>query len=191
MPLRYRLMTAATALLYLGPLLAGLAGHGWAEASVFIALFLLWLMILRPDAWSGESRVRLASRIAGQVLLVCACFAIGRGLGGVTALRPDLPTLLPLAVSFLAIPLSRLIRSRSGADPLLDAALHRLASSPAEHRALAALNRAEVEALATRLLSLPPDTPDAVLRDHLRRLPAEDQASLQQVLARRIAPQPA
>lgn len=191
MPLRYRLMTTATALLYLGPLLAGLSGYGWTLAPVFIGIFLLRLVVLRPADWAGGSRVRLASRIAGQTLLVAACLGIGRGLGGVAGVAAELPAMLPVGLSFLAIPLSRLALSGAGTGMFIDTALHRLSSSRVEHKAIAAMNRGQVEAMAARLLALPPDTPDSVLRDHLRRLPVEEQSSLLDVLARRIASHPA
>ena len=83
----------------------------------FLAVFVLWSVILRPNLWpsrpadlaQSEAVVALAALIATQALLVILCFGIGRGIGGVMALQPALPDLLPLTLSFLAVPLSRMI----------------------------------------------------------------------------------
>ena len=45
---RRRFLMLANALLYFGPLLAGLAGFGWGLVAVFTAIFVLWLIILQP-----------------------------------------------------------------------------------------------------------------------------------------------
>jgi hypothetical protein len=47
---KLRLLMGTTALLYLGPLLAGLRGFGWPVVPVFAAIFVLWLIVLRPAA---------------------------------------------------------------------------------------------------------------------------------------------
>ncbi len=129
---RLRLLQAATALLYIGPLLAGLAGQGWAMVPLFAALFVVWSVILRPHLWpaspadfaKAEAAVAVASLVATQVLLVTLCFSIGLGLAGVTGQHLALPLYLPAALSFLSIPLSRLVwnpsrvESLAGLDPL-------------------------------------------------------------------------
>ena len=51
MGFRLRVLQIATACLYLGPLLAGLGGYGWRVVPVFAAIFLLWLIALRPQEW--------------------------------------------------------------------------------------------------------------------------------------------
>lgn len=107
----------ATALLYLGPLAAGLGGFGWAVVPVFTAIFLLWQFILRPQQWPRqaadwarpEAMITLVTQTAVQVLLVTILFGIGRGIGGVLATLPPFPVMLPIVVSFLSIPLARLI----------------------------------------------------------------------------------
>ena len=103
---RQRLM-GANALLYFGPLLAGLGGFGWHVVPVFVALFLLWLVILRPQElpraraeWlQSETLVALSTRAAVQILLVVLCFGIGRGIGGVLGALPHFPLMLPIALS--------------------------------------------------------------------------------------------
>lgn len=129
---RLRLLKAATALLYFGALLAGLMGQGWGMVLAFLAVFLAWSMILRPQLWpsrpadlaQSQAMVALAALIATQALLVVLCFGIGRGMGRVMGLEPALPAYLPLALSFVAVPLSRLIwnpavmEKTAGFDPV-------------------------------------------------------------------------
>ena len=111
------LMRGATALLYLGPLLAGLAGSGWAMVPVFSLLFVLWLLFLRPETWpgtasgarNGASWLQLATRTLVQVLLVTVFFGIGRGIGGVLGAAIPIPSWLPVVLSTLAILVGRLI----------------------------------------------------------------------------------
>ena len=89
----------ATALLYFGALLAGLMGQGWGMVLAFLAVFLVWSVILQPHLWPSrvsdlaqlQAMVPLASLIATQALLVVLCFGIGRGIGGVVGLQPALP----------------------------------------------------------------------------------------------------
>ena len=114
---RITLLRGATALLYLGPLLAGLAGAGWALVPVFTLLFTLWLLFLRPETWPGHtahwrsdgSVLTLATRVAVQALLVSVCFGIGRGVGGVSGWTPAIPFWIPVVLSSGAILLGRLI----------------------------------------------------------------------------------
>ncbi len=168
---RLRLLQVATALLYFGPLLAGLMGQGWSQIAIFANIYLLWSVILRPHLWPArlqdlsrsEALVPLASLVATQVLLVVVCFAIGRGIGGVLGVKPALPWFLPVALSFLSVPLSRLIwdpkvaADHAGFDPLL----HRLDDAPAK----------DTEDLADEMLgqvmALPDDVSEAELRRHL------------------------
>ena len=124
----------ATALLYFGALLAGLMGQGWGMVLAFLAVFLVWSVILQPHLWPSrvsdlaqlQAMVPLAALIATQALLVVLCFGIGRGIGGVVGLQPALPGYLPLALSFMAVPLSRMIwnprvmAQNAGFDPLHD-----------------------------------------------------------------------
>jgi hypothetical protein len=117
MEMRARLLKGATALLYFGPLMAGLGGYGWLMVPSFVAIFVLWQMIVRPHHWptslaelgKGELWVGIAAQIAVQILLVVICFGIGRGIGGATGALPMYSHALPLSVSFLSIPLSRLL----------------------------------------------------------------------------------
>lgn len=113
---RLRVLMGATALLYFGPLLSGLTGMGWDSVPVFIALFALWLVVMRPaqwprdlSRWTGPIMVAAAAQVAVNALIVIALFAAGRGIGGVAGFVPNIPPLIPVALSFLATPLSRLI----------------------------------------------------------------------------------
>ncbi len=172
---RLRLLKLTTALLYFGPLLAGLMGQGWGMVLAFTAVFLTWSVIIRPHLWPrsvsdlgrSDSFVPLATLVTTQLLLVIACFAAGRGLGGVLAVKPDLPPYLPLALSFVAVPVSRLIwtpqvmAENVGFDPIQhDAAA--MADDPA---ALAS------EFLA-RVRALPDDVAEDVIQSHLTAISA-------------------
>jgi hypothetical protein len=117
MEMRARLLKGATALLYFGPLLAGMGGYGWAMVPAFVAIFVLSQIILRPHLWPhsfadlqrSELLVSLASQVAVQVLLVAVSFGIGRGIGGAAGTLPVYSPFLPLALSFLSIPLARML----------------------------------------------------------------------------------
>jgi hypothetical protein len=117
MEMRARLLKGATALLYFGPLLAGMGGYGWAMVPAFVAIFVLGQIILRPHLWphsfadlqKTELWVSLGAQVAVQILLVVVSFGIGRGIGGAAGTLPVYSPFLPLAVSFLSIPLARLL----------------------------------------------------------------------------------
>ena len=177
---RLRLLRGARALLYFGPLLAGLGGFGWAQVPVFVAIFVLWLIILRPQQWprkladwqKPEALVTLAAQTATQALLVVVCFGIGRGIGGVTGFFLTLPTLLPVGISFLSIPLCRMIwdpRKGQQMDGFLDDAIAAVGTG----RPLPGPEEAAVQ-MATEMLkplaALPASTPVAELEDHLTAL---------------------
>ncbi len=117
MELRLRLLMGATALVYIGPLLAGIADHSWLMVPVYTAVFILWLFIMRPHEWPREpdawtrpqTWIAASAHIAVQLLLVACCFAIGRGMAGVAGLTIHIPPMVPLIISFMGIPVSRLI----------------------------------------------------------------------------------
>jgi hypothetical protein len=193
---RLRLMNGATALLFLGPLMASLGGFGWRIVPVFVAVFLLWTLIVRPSTWPHRAAdwarpdppIRLLTRWVLQVLLVFVCFgiSIGRGLGGVFGILPLFPTLLPIAVSLLAIPLCRLISDPSkagGIDRILDTALACINTAAADLPP----DRSDARALASRLLTLlqalPETTPDHEIARYLQAIALHtDRADIAHVL---------
>lgn len=117
MAYRLKLLQFATVSLYMGPLLAGMAGFGWAMVPPFVSLFLAWLIVLRPHQWpqgvaewrQSESWILICSQVATQILLVAVLFGIGRGIGGVSGNVPLFTPILPLALSFVALPLARIV----------------------------------------------------------------------------------
>lgn len=163
MPTRLRLLKGATALLYIGPLFAGLSGLGWGMVAPFVLVFMVWLFILRPEQWPGTpsewltvSAIAAAvTQLLSQILLVTLLLALGRGLGAVAGFLPVVNPIFPLAVSFLAIPLCRMLwDAREAADRgvfLDDEAAAALAP-----RALA-----EAASAIVPLLNLPDEAPDA------------------------------
>jgi hypothetical protein len=109
------LFRGATALLYLGPLFAGLAGFGWGLVPGFLAIFLLYLFVIRRSVfprraadWTDRDlMLRLLTQGLVQLLLIVLCFAIGRGLGGVIGAVVPFSPFWTLALSFVAVPLCR------------------------------------------------------------------------------------
>ena len=97
------------------------------DSHVELAPWLGWMTPVPTLADIGQpgAVVAMAALIATQALLVILCFAVGRGIGGVLGFKPALPFWLPLALSFLAVPVSRLIwnpqvmAENIGFDPLL------------------------------------------------------------------------
>jgi len=181
---RLRLLQGATALLYLGPLLAGLGGFGWRVVPVFVLIFLTWTLVLRPASWPATRAdwqrpaavVALMAQSAVQVLLVTLCFGIGRGIGGALGLVPPFPVVLPIAISFLAIPLCRLIwdpRRAEAMDRFLDTAIADITQAAAggvPH------DRSDARTVTARLLAplqaLPDEATEADLARHLRAITA-------------------
>ncbi|MFN5998367.1 MAG: hypothetical protein ACK47C_08080 [Paracoccaceae bacterium] len=115
---RMRLVKGATALLYIGPLIAGLCGFGWSMAAPFIGIFVVWLMILRPEQWPSTPEEWLTApawlaalaQVLSQVVLVAVLFGVGRGLGGLADIGAvNVSSMLPLSISFLSIPLCRML----------------------------------------------------------------------------------
>lgn len=166
---------AGAALLYLGPLLAGMSGAPPAQIPVFVALFLMWLALLNPGAWpatvaawlSPGGLAGVALRAAVQLALVAMCFAVGRGLAAVLGARMALPGALPLAISALGIGLGRLAWSpdrAAGVDRFMDDALARIAALSRPEP-----DRSDWPALLAPVLDLPDTTPDAQARAAVAR----------------------
>ena len=114
---RKRLLQVATVLLYMGPLLAGLAGFGPALLVPFVSLFMLWLILLRPHNWPQTAQEWLKptsllaafTLVATQLFFVAVLFCVGRGIGGVLGYVPLYHPLLPVTLSVMALPLLRLV----------------------------------------------------------------------------------
>lgn len=115
MDLRLRAVKGLAVLLYVGPLFAGIGGLGPGVIAPFVAIFVGWLVVLRPEqfpATPGEWLTAQAwgavlGQVLAQTLLVCVLLAIGRGLGAVADIPPMIGPFFPLAISFLSIPLCR------------------------------------------------------------------------------------
>ena len=159
---RIRLLKAATALLYTGPLFAGLSGLGWGMVAPFVAVFVVWLMVLRPEQWPASPQEWLTlpalgaamAQILSQVLLVTVLLAIGRGIGALAGFLPIINPIFPLALSFVAIPLCRILwdaREAANQGIFLD-----------DEAEIAQAPRAAAEAAAAiiPLLNLPDDASD-------------------------------
>ena len=137
---RVRYLQAVTALLYMGPLVAGLSGFGWAMLTPFVSVFVLWLILLRPHQWPQtyaewlhwQAITAALSQILSQILLVAVLFGLGRGIGGVLGLEPQVHPFLPLGMSMAALPLMRLVwdPERALAEGVTIDALAQVARAP-------------------------------------------------------------
>jgi hypothetical protein len=178
------MLMGATALLYIGPLMGGLGGYGWAIVPVFLALFLLWLYILRPQLWPRnfhewtqyQAWVTFGTTAATQLLLVAMLFGVGRGIGGTLGITLPLGPMLPISISFLAIPLARLFWDASkhtDINDVIDIGYHH-AQQPIAPSTDPALITAR--AMIAPLSDLPDDTPPQVIAQHLTALSAHTQS---------------
>ncbi len=122
---RMRLLRGATALLYIGPLVAGMCHFGWGLVAPFTLIFVVWLMVLRPEQWpaspqewlTGSAWLAALAQILSQVALIAVLIGIGRGIGALAGFLPVVNPVLPLSISFLAIPLCRMLwDAREAAD---------------------------------------------------------------------------
>ena len=200
---RLRLSQLVTAMLYIGPVIAGLGGYGWKVAPAFVVIFVAWQIVMRPAQWprdpaawsSPQVRTGALLQVLVALVVVLVCFGVGRGLAGVFAYPPRLPLVVPLFLSLAAIPLSRMLhdpRQMAEMDTLLDDAVKHLKSfdkdvafpsSDAQH----ILDGTQ---LALRLLQpvqdLPRDTPHYVIEQHLRVIATHvDDARLREALVER------
>ncbi|GLS85758.1 hypothetical protein GCM10010873_07320 [Cypionkella aquatica] len=177
---RLRWLMGATALLYIGPLLAGLGGYGWPLVPVFVVLFVLWQFILRPHQWPRtfhewtqyQAWATLGSNAAIQTLFVALLFGVGRGIGGALGFIPPYPEMLPVAISFLSIPLARMIWNPWQAiemNNFLDDAIRKI-SHPETSTGGAGLETAR--RMIAPLADLPDETDPGVIAQHLVALSA-------------------
>lgn len=164
---RQRILMGLNVLLYLGPLMAGLAAQGWGMVPFFAAIFLLWLAVVQPGNWprgrdewlQPDKQMSVAAQSAVQMLLVIVLFAIGRGMGGITGVLPLFHWLFPLALSFVAIPFSRL----AGAIPV-----------PAVTGMAALTPRLQAAVRVTETLNaLPHDVQHDMIEAHMRAIAGE------------------
>ena len=95
------LIAFLTAVLYSGPMVAGIDRDAAELLPLHAATFVLWALVARP--WPAEAAV------AAQVLLVMLLFALGRGLGAFLPARELLPASAPLATALMATAAARLV----------------------------------------------------------------------------------
>lgn len=124
---RDRILFATSALLYSGPLYAGLAGYGFATLPLFAAFLTAWLFIVRPGDWPetrqdwGEPRALAWPMLifAVQMVVVGFCLAVGRAIGGMYGLTLPLPLAVPVGLSVLGILVAAALRRRGAGGPFL------------------------------------------------------------------------
>lgn len=133
MDLRSKLYSLLAAMLYAGPLLAGLAGAPETLVAVFVGIFTLWVVVMRPAIWKAISAegtpfalaLHLGSVTLLQSLLVILCFAIGRGIAVLLGSTLAIPGILPVLLSAGALIVARAIwqTGRNRTDAFLDEAI--------------------------------------------------------------------
>lgn len=170
---RMRLVKGATALLYIGPLIAGLCGFGWTMVAPFTAIFVVWLMVLRPEQWpsspeewlTGSALLAALAQVLSQIVLVAVLFGIGSGLGGLAGIGAvAVNPILPLSISFFAIPLCRMLwDSREAAS--MGYFLDEEAESAHAENAVGLAATAIIP-----LLNLPDTTPDTAVTEAVARV---------------------
>ena len=117
MNLRHKLLSLVAGLLYLAPFLAGLANAPLAMLVAFSAIFLLWLVVMRPailshveaDGKTFALSSLLALTTLLQMMLVMVAFILGRGMATLLDGGIALPVWVPIVMALAAIPLGKLI----------------------------------------------------------------------------------
>ena len=124
---RDRLLFATSALLYSGPLYAGLAGYGFGTLPLFAAFLMAWLFVVRPGDWPETREDWKVARAVAWPMLIFAvqmvvagfCLAMGRAIGGMYGLTLPLPLALPVGLSVLGILIAYALRRRGAGGPIL------------------------------------------------------------------------
>lgn len=113
--------------LYGGPLLAGLARHGWAVLPVFAGLFLLYMSARRgPDLATGAGWAGLAIMALVQAVLVTLVWGAGLGLAALFG-AIALPLWAPLLLTAIAAGFGAWAhRDAAEMDVMLDSVLEAL-----------------------------------------------------------------
>lgn len=180
MNFRLRAVKSLAVLLYVGPLFAGIGGLGPSVIAPFVVIFLIWLIVLRPEQWPATAKEwvtpaawgAVLTQVLSQTLLVAVLLAIGRGLGAMAEVPPVVGPFFPLAISFVAIPLCRSVWDANAAalsGVFLDA------EAQAAHAPRAA---AQAAAAVVPLLNLPDDMVDSLTADAVETVMSPDGAHL-------------
>lgn len=180
MNLRIRAVKGLAVLLYVGPIFAGIGGLGFGMIAPFVAIFLMWLIVLRPEQWPATPKEWLTpaafgavlAQVLSQTLLVCVLLAIGRGLGALAEVPPTIGPFFPLAISYVAIPLCRSLWDPS------EAALSGVFLDFEAAAAHAPRVAAQAATAVVPLLNLPDDMADDVTAEAVQGVMAPDGAHL-------------
>lgn len=174
---RLLILKLAAALLFAGPLVAGLGGQGWAAMPVFLLVFLLWQVVMRPADWRrtplewAQAPVLAGAvlRIAVLVVLVALLFGLGRGIGAVLGHLPVIHPAAPVLASLMAVALARLSWDPVKGEQMeafLDDALAQVRGAGGSGPGV----EEEMHDIILPLLHLPEETPDAEARAAVERL---------------------
>ena len=162
MQVKIRLLMGAAALLYLGPLLGGMIGLAWEAVPVFVALFALWMVVMRPSRWPRDIKDWNSTIVLGgilqvlvSVLIVVVLFAVGRAIASLSGLSLKVEPYLPIAIAFLATPISRMVwdpRKGEAMEQVIDDAIAQINASSLPDDTVV-----EGDVMTKTLLALPDD----------------------------------
>ncbi|MEY4982229.1 MAG: hypothetical protein RIR62_495 [Pseudomonadota bacterium] len=166
--IRPYLAMAASVLLYLGPVLAGWAMAPAAAWPVFLGVFLLWSVLMRPGDWPRDAGRWLEAGVIARALvtvvvlagLAVACLALGWMLGKVTPL-PELGPWPGVLLSLVGLLFARMVWSPTRVvrrDPAAETERRRAEAAAAEAR-LAERRRRGEEMEVDSVIAFTADTP--------------------------------
>jgi len=173
---RNHLAMAPSVLLYLGAILAGWGESHVAAWPVFLGIFLLWAILMRPDEWPRdgarwvETGVILRALLATCVMagLSLACLAMGWMLARVVPL-PSVGPWPGVLLALVGVGASRLVGNPPGTGTTgagMDDAQHRMAAAAQpDDAALAASRQRREEAEADPVIAFTADTPPDRVRE--------------------------
>ena len=110
-----RIRRLSAALLYAGPLLAGIGDFSPNILPPLLVLFVLWQILRHPEAWpelpghwlSRQALVPGLMLLCSQLLFVLLLYIIGRGLGAVLGAGLTISPVAVALISLAALPVLR------------------------------------------------------------------------------------
>jgi hypothetical protein len=166
--IRMTLAKAVSVLIYLGPVLAGWAAAPVAAWPVFLGIFLVWSVLMRPGEWPRDGArwvergviARALASVAVQAGICFACLTLGWLMSSVRPL-PEVGPWPGVLLSLLGVGFARMIWNPEAAakrDAQREAALRR-AEAAASEAGRAERRRRGEEAEVDSVVAFADDTP--------------------------------
>lgn len=177
--IRPYLAMAASVLLYLGPVLAGWAMAPAAAWPVFLGVFLLWSVLMRPGDWPRDAGRWVDAGVIARALatvvvlagLAFACLALGWLLGKVRPL-PELGPWPGVLLSVLGLGFARMVWNPVRVvrrDPAAEAERRR-AEAAAVEAGMAERRRRSEEMEVDSVIAFTSDTPQERIAEVMAEL---------------------